>query len=60
MKLSKATRRDKQINNRRHGQRSDNRSVFTIRDEEIKRAAEIKRLRRLKEELEELGINDDI
>ena len=60
MKLSKASRRDREINNRRNGERRDNRSVFTIRDEEIKRAEKIKRLRKLKEELEELGLSDDI
>lgn len=60
MNLEKAVKRDKEIRNRKHGEVKDSRSVFTIRDEEIKRAEKIRRLRRLKEALEELDITDEI
>lgn len=52
MKLSKAIKRDNEINRRRYGQRTDGKSVFQIEYEKKKRADKaIKELRRFKEEL---------
>lgn len=51
MKLSKASKRDKKLQKRINGHREDGRSVFTIREEQKKRAIEIKKLRKLEEEL---------
>lgn len=49
MKLEKSVRRDRKISRRRGGHREDGRSVFTIQEEQRKRAEKIRREREEKE-----------
>jgi len=49
MKLQKAVKRDRKINRRQNGHLEDGRSVFTIQEEQRKRADKIKQERAEKE-----------
>lgn len=57
MKLSKALRRDEERNKRKYGHRTDNRNVFLIQEEKIKRAEEIKKKRLAKEQERDSCLN---
>jgi hypothetical protein len=51
VKLTKASRRDNEINKRKNGHREDGRGVFTIKKLQRKRAIAIEKERKRKEEL---------
>jgi hypothetical protein len=51
MKIDKALRRDDKINQRRNGMVVDNRSIFTIQEEQKKKAEQIRLERELKERM---------
>lgn len=58
MKLSKAIRRDAEIQRRRTGHVVDNKGIFLQQEEQRKRAEKIKQERKQKEELQEASLHE--
>ena len=51
MNISKAIKRDREINRRKSGHRVDNRNIFLLEEEKKKKAEQIKKEREVKEKL---------